>query len=372
MKVAMVTTYATPRNMRRELLETIVGRGHAVVVVAPEPRDVMRAPIAELGATYHEWKVNRTGIEPHRDARSAASLYAILAREKPDVVLAFQIKAVLLTPIVARLARVTRVVTLVNGLGAVFDDHGFGLTWKAKLARAAYGLSLRAVDEIVFQNPDDPQLLASAGLLPRRARSRVVPGTGVDIQELVAQPPHLDPPTFTLISRLLVSKGVRELVTAARDIRTRYPNTRFRLVGQLEAENHPDGIRRGEIEQWVAEGIIEYVGFTDDIARVLRETTVFVLPSYYREGIPRTNLEALAVGRPIVTTDWVGCRETVLDGVNGFLVPPKDSTTLADRLERYLRSPELVSSHARASRELAEQRFDIRKVNALMCDALGV
>jgi glycosyltransferase involved in cell wall biosynthesis len=372
MKVAMVTTYATPRNMRRELLETIAARGHEIVVVAPEPPDVMAGAVAELGATYHQWSVNRTAIAPHRDARSAARLYAILTREKPDVVLAFQIKAVLLAPLVAKLARVTRVVTLVNGLGAVFDDHGFGLTWKAKLARMAYGLSLRAVDEIVFQNPDDPQLLISIGVLPRDANMRVVPGTGVDVEQLVAQPPHVDPPTFTLISRLLVSKGVRELVAAARHIRRRYPNTRFRLVGQLESENHPDSIRRDEIAQWISEGIVEYVGFTDDIVRVLRETTVFVLPSYYREGIPRTNLEALAVGRPIVTTDWVGCRETVIDGVNGFLVPPKDSSVLAERLERYLRTPELVALHARASRELAEQRFDIRKVNALMCDALRV
>jgi glycosyltransferase involved in cell wall biosynthesis len=315
--------------------------------------------------------VNRTGINPIEDLRSARRLYAILKAERPDVVLVYQIKAVLLAPAAAKLAQVHRVVALVNGLGAVFDDHGFGLTWKAKIARVAYGLSLRRVDSIVFQNPDDPKLLRAFGLLSDRASWRVVPGTGVDLVKLGERPPYDGTPTFTLISRLLISKGIHELVAAARTIRARYPEVRFRLVGQLESPGHPDAVTREEIDAWVAEGLIDYLGFTDDIASVLATTTVFVLPSYYREGVPRTNLEALAVGRPIVTTDWVGCRETVEEGVNGFLVPPKDSTALAERLERYLRDPDLVAQHGRASRRLAERKFDIRLVNELMLDALG-
>lgn len=370
MKLAMVTTYATPSNMRRELLEAVVARGHRVTVVSPEPAGVMQGPLAALGGTYREWPVNRTGIDPAEDLRSAHRLYAILRAERPDVVLVYQIKAVLIAPLAARLARVGRIVPLINGLGAVFDRHGFGATARARVARRAYGLSLRLVDEIVFQNADDPALLQSSGLLPARARWRVVPGTGVDLARLAVRPPHAGPPAFTLISRLLVSKGVRDLVAAARLVRARYPQARFRIVGQLEAEGHPDGVRRAELEAWVAEGLVEYLGFSDDVAGVLAATTVFVLPSYYREGVPRTNLEALAVGRPIVTTDWVGCRETVEDGVNGFLVPPRDPVALADRLERYLRDPALAARHGSASRALAERRFDVRQVNAQMLEAL--
>jgi glycosyltransferase involved in cell wall biosynthesis len=372
MQLVMVTTYAVPNNMRRELLEAVVARGHRITVVSPEPADIMQGPLAELGASYREWPVNRTGIDPLEDLRSARHLHSILRAERPDVVLVYQIKAVLIAPLAAKLARVQHVVTLVNGLGAVFDAHGFGTTWKARLARFAYGMSLRNVDEIVFQNADDPELLRSSGLLSDRARWRVVPGTGVDLAKLVPQPPHAGPPTFTLISRLLVSKGVRELVAAARIVRGQYPQAqvRFRIVGQLEAEGHPDGVRRAELDGWIAEGLIEYAGFSDDIAGVLAATTVFVLPSYYREGVPRTNLEALAVGRPILTTDWVGCRDTVEDGVNGFLVAPKDAAALAERMARYLRDPALVERHGRASRALAERRFDVRKVNALMLDAL--
>jgi glycosyltransferase involved in cell wall biosynthesis len=370
MKLAMVTTYATPNNMRRELLEAVIARGHDVTVVSPEPAGVMRGPLAALGGSYREWPVNRTGIDPVEDLQSARRLHSILRAERPDVVLVYQIKAVLIAPLAARLARVERVVPLINGLGAVFDAHGFGATARARLARHAYGMSLRLTDEIVFQNADDPALLRSSGLLSPRARWRIVPGTGVDLVRLRPRPPWAGPPTFTLISRLLVSKGVRDLVAAARIVRAGYPQARFRIVGQLEADGHPDGVRRAELDAWVAEGLVEYAGFSDDVAGVLAATTVFVLPSYYREGVPRTNLEALAIGRPIVTTDWVGCRETVEDGVNGFLVAPKDPVALAGRLERYLRDPALVARHGAASRALAEHRFDVRKVNEQMLQAL--
>ena len=372
MKLAMVTTYATPTNMRRELLETVAAGGHEITVIAPEPAERMEPALASFGARYRHWKVDRTGIDPVADLRSVRALYSIFRSERPDVVLVYQIKAVLLAPTAAKLARVPRVVALINGLGAVFDDYGFGLTWKAKLARFIYGLSLHRVDHIVFQNQDDPQLLQRAHILDERASWCVVPGTGVDVARFAKRPPHEGEPTFTLVSRLLVSKGIREFVAAARIVRQRHPRTRFVLVGQLEAAGHPDAIGAAEVQAWVAEGLIEYLGFTDDIAGVLQRTTVFVLPSYYREGVPRTNLEALATGRPIVTTDWVGCRDTVEDGRNGFLVPVKDSIVLSERLERYLQDPGLAVRHGDASRLLSERKFDIRRVNSMMVDALGL
>jgi len=370
MKLVMVTTYATPKNMRRELLVAVAGRGHQFTVVAPEHPDVMSPPLAELGGSYRQWEVNRTGIAPLGDLAAARRLLSILRAERPDVVLLYQIKAVLLGPAMAKLAGTHHVVTLVNGLGAVFDDHGFGQTWKAKLARRLYGLSLRQVDTIVFQNRDDPELLRRFGLLSDRASTCIVPGSGVDLAKLAPGIPHVSPPTFTLMSRLLVSKGIREFVSAARTLRARYPDARFRLIGQLEAADHPDGVKQRELDAWVSEGLVEYLGFTDDVRGVLAATTVFVLPSYYREGVPRTNLEALAMGLPIVTTNWVGCRDTVEDGVNGFLVEPKDVASLADRMERYLKDPTLAAKHGKASRALAERTFDVHRVNELMLQAL--
>lgn len=372
MKLVMLTTYATPRNMRRELLECVRAHGHDVTVVAPGDEREMSGALASIGARFRRWDVHRTGIDPISDLRSALRLYTILRDEQPDVVFLYQIKAVLLGPWTAWLARVRRVVTLVNGLGSVFDERGFGSTWKAEIARRAYALSLRGVDTIVFQNPDDPEYLRSRSLLPPTAAWSMVLGSGVDLSRFRPRTTLPRRPCFTLISRLLVSKGIHDFVEAARRLRAEHDGLRFRLVGQLEHANHPDAVRRDEIEQWVREGVIEYNGFTDDIPSVLADTTVFVLPSYYREGVPRTNLEALAMGLPVVTCDSVGCRETVHDGVNGFLVPPRDPTTLTERLARYIRDPNLSLEHGRASRDLAERVFAADKINAQMLDALGL
>lgn len=373
MKLMMITTYTTPTNMRRELLESVAAHGHEVVVVSPAPSEQMAAPVRKLGGTYVEWAASRTTIDPVGDIAAASRLCAIARRHRPDVVLIYQIKAVLLAPTIAKLARVRNVVALVNGLGAVFDDHGFGLTRKARVARALYRLSLRNVDTVVFQNADDPLLLERKRILGRDRHRVIVPGSGVDTDKL--RPPAtrpLLPPTFTLMTRLLVSKGVRDYVAAARAVKARYPHAIFRLAGQFEAPNHPDGIAKAEVDAWVRDGVIDYVGFINDVPELLATTTVFVLPSYYREGVPRTSLEAMAMGLPVVTTDSVGCRDTVEDGVTGFLIPPKNAAALADRLERYLAQPGLAAAHGRASRQRAERMFDIQRVNRLMLEALGL
>lgn len=371
MKLMMITTYATPNNVRRELLEAAVAKHHEVVVVSPASAAVMTAPVRELGGTYVEWALGRTTIDPIRDIVAASQLFSIVRRHRPDVVLIYQIKAVLVAPTIAKLAGVPHVVALVNGLGAVFDDHGYGLTRKAHIARSVYRLSLRNVDTVVFQNADDPQLLESKRILCRNRDRKIVPGTGVNVRKLRPVAKHVaQPPTFTLMTRLLVSKGVRDFVAAAREVKARHPRAVFRLAGQFEATNHPDGIAKAEVERWVRDGVIDYVGFVDDVPALLATTTVFVLPSYYREGVPRTSLEAMAMGIPVVTTDWVGCRDTVEDGVTGFLVPPKDVSTLVARLERYIAEPDLVAQHGRASRDRAERVFDVGLVNRLMLEAL--
>lgn len=368
MKLMMVTTYQAPGN---RLLEAARGAGHEVVLAAPQPAAEMVPALAEFGARYHVWAIDRTGLDPLADLRALAAVHALFRAERPDVVLVSQVKAVLVAPVAARLARVPRVVALINGLGMVFDDVGFGATWRARVARVGYKHALRWVDAAVFHNADDPAFLLARGILGTRAAWRVVPGSGVDLDRFAARPLPTDVPTFTLVSRLLVSKGVREFAAAARTLRARYPAVRFQLVGQLEAAGHPDAIAAAEVDAWVGDGALVYLGFRSDIAAVLAATTVFVLPSY-REGMPRTNLEALAIGRPVVTTDAPGCRDTVEDGVNGFLVPIKDAVALADRLERYLVEPELARRHGEASRRLAERKFDIHRVNRLMLDTLGL
>ena len=232
MHLAMVTTYATPGNMRRELLEAVRAHGHDVTVISPESAGMPEA-LTSLGGTYVPWEIDRTGLDPRRDAGSAHTLSQILRAARADVVLCYQVKAVLLAPAAARLAKVARVVALVNGLGTVFEDTGFGRTWRAKVARVGYRLSLRAVDQIVFHNRDDEARLRELDLLGKTA-TRVIPGSGIDLVKFSPVTPWSGPPTFTLISRLLIAKGIREFVDAARLVRHSHPAARFHLVGPIE------------------------------------------------------------------------------------------------------------------------------------------
>lgn len=367
MHLAMITTYATPGNMRRELLEAVRANGHDVTVISPDTVGMPDA-LASLGGTYVPWEIDRTGLDPRRDARSAHTLTKILRAARADVVLCYQVKAVLLAPAAARLARVARVVALVNGLGTVFEDTGFGRTWRAKVARLGYRLSLRAVDQIVFHNRDDEARLRELELLGTTS-TRVVSGSGIDLEKFAPGTPWPGPPTFTLISRLLIAKGIREFVDAARLVREQHPTARFRLVGPIEP-GHPDAITQDELDAWIRDGLVTYSAFESDVRRVLAETTVYVLPSHH-EGMPRTNLEAMAMGLPVVTTDAPGCRDTVEDGVTGFLVPVSSPREIATALGRYLREPALVANHGAAGR-IRAARFSIGTINSAMLESLGL
>ncbi|MCS7241048.1 MAG: glycosyltransferase family 4 protein, partial [Candidatus Bipolaricaulota bacterium] len=181
-------------------------------------------------------------------------------------------------------------------------------------------------------------------------------------------PPHLSPPTFTLIARLLREKGVREFAEAARRVKEEYPQARFLLIGPLDT--NPGAIREEEVRGWVKDGILEWVPWTEDVRPYLAQTSVYVLPSY-REGVPRSTQEAMAMARPVITTDVPGCRETVVNGVNGFLVPPRNPQALIQAMKRFLQEPKLVVRMGLESRRLAEDRFDARKASLRLLWHLG-
>ncbi|HEX4297809.1 MAG TPA: glycosyltransferase family 4 protein, partial [Devosia sp.] len=196
-----------------------------------------------------------------------------------------------------------------------------------------------------------------------------VAGTGVDLAQWVALPPVTAPLTFTLAARLIREKGIEDFVEAARRIRRDDPRVRFVLLGGID--DNPGAIGRQAVQSWVDEGVVEWPGHVD-VRRWLAETSVFVLPSVYREGVPRSIQEAMATGRAIITTDSPGCRETVVDGQNGFLVPPRDVAALAAAMQRFVATPDLVARMGRESRQLAEARFDVRKINRTLIEAMGL
>ena len=232
-----------------------------------------------------------------------------------------------------------------------------------------YRAAFRICDRVFFQNDEDAaHFIASGSLSPEKVVR--VNGTGVDLARYALVPPVRKPVTFLLMARLLREKGICEYAAAARQVRARHPEARFVLLGGLDP--NPGGLARDEVEVWVREGVLEWPGAVDDVRPWIAQASVYVLPSYYREGVPRSTQEAMAMGRPVITTDNVGCRETVVDGVNGFLVPVRDVDALVAAMEHFIAEPALIESMGRESRRLAEERFDIHRINAVMLEAMGI
>src|SRR6185369_10911720 len=206
-------------------------------------------------------------------------------------------------------------------------------------------------------------------ILGNRTPSFVVNGSGIDVDSFAVAPLPPGPQRFLLIARLLGDKGVREYAQAARRVRSLHPAVRFVLVGWID--ENPDAIRQSELDVWVADGTVEYLGRLSDVRDAIAACTVYVLPSY-REGTPRTVLEAMAMGRAVITTDAPGCRETVIDGQNGFLVPVKSVVALAEAMLKFIDDPSLAPQMGAHSRQVAEEKYDVHKVNALMLNKMGI
>jgi len=212
---------------------------------------------------------------------------------------------------------------------------------------------------IVFQNPDDRRLIVERFSIDP-IKTRIVNGSGVNTTRYPVQPLP-DEPVFLLVARLLGDKGVREYASAAKLVQQKFPKVRFQIAGWID--ENPFSIRQDELDDWCRSGTIEYLGKLDDVRPAIASCSTFVLPSFYGEGVPRTILEAMSMGRPIITTDSPGCRETVVPGKNGFLVATRSVEPLAEAMLKLIENPELRSSMGRASRKLAEEKFDVHKVN---------
>ncbi|MEA3015147.1 MAG: hypothetical protein QOD42_3692 [Sphingomonadales bacterium] len=371
--IAIITSIAfSLANFRGPLIEALVAAGLRVYALAPDHDEGTRAAVRALGAEPVDISLERTGMRPLRDARDAFRLAGTLRRLNPDATFAYFIKPVIYGSLAAKRAGVRRRYALVAGLGYVFTPGGGRETPKRRLLRAAvsrlYRRALRVCDLVYFQNEDDVAQFVGAGLVaPERVRR--LAGTGVDLERLQAAPPVTSPPTFLLMARLLREKGIAEYVAAARIVRASHPEARFLLLGGFDP--NPGGFTRAEVEGWAAEGAVEWAGHVDDVRPWIAQSSVYVLPSY-REGKPRSTQEAMAMGRPIVTTDAPGCRDTVEEGVNGFLVPVRDVPRLAEAMLRFIGEPGLIAKMGAESRRLAEERFDVRRINATILADLGI
>jgi len=349
----------------------MLAEGMEVHVASPDlpANSLIRQMLEVLGAQVHEVPLSRTGMNPVVDLSSIYALWRLIRRIRPDYTLGYTIKPVIYGSLAAWIARVPKRFALITGLGYAFQGVGSERSWLKIIVQNLYRLALSKVHTVFFQNPDDESLFYSLGIMQKeKKKSVVVNGSGVDVSGFdVAPLPQT--PRFLLIARLLGDKGVREYTRAATVVRQQHPEVQFGLVGWLD--DNPDAISESELQIWVETGDVKFYGRLDDVKPKITESSIYVLPSY-REGTPRTVLEAMAMGRPIITTDAPGCRETVIDGYNGFLVPVKAVDELVLAMLRFIEKPELISQMGIRSRQIAEEKYDVEKVNGHMLREMGI
>lgn len=357
-------------NFRGALIGDLVARGCRVLACAPDMTPETGAGLEALGAEVRDVPLGRTGTNPLADLATYRALRRLFRETQPDVVLAYTAKPVIYGMMAARAVGVPRRVALITGLGYAFTDGG-GL--KRRVLRALlsmlYRRGLKGADVVVFQNPDDRAEFRAMGLVGPDRETITVAGSGVDLDHFAAAPVPDGPPVFLMIARLIRDKGIAEYLDAAARIKARHPDADCRLLGPLDP--NPAGFSAADLKALESRGTIRYLGETSDVRPHLAAATVFVLPSY-REGTPRTVLEAMATGRAVITTDVPGCRETVVPGDNGLIVPPRDPAALAQAMERFMTQPDLAITMGARGRAMAEARFDVRRVNGDMMRIMGV
>jgi glycosyltransferase involved in cell wall biosynthesis len=360
-------------QFRGALLDALQAHGLDVHVAAPglDSNSPMRQALQARGLTAHDIPLQRTGMNPAKDLRSLFSLWRLMRRLRPGYTLAYTVKPVIYGTLAAWLAGVPRRYALITGLGYAFQGDEQTKDSRGALRRIVqelYRQGLKRAHKTFFQNPDDEALFRDLRILSGSQATGIMNGSGVDLDRYQVAP--LPPtPGFLLIARLLGDKGVREYAAAAARMRATYPDCTFSLAGWID--DNPDAIAETELQAWVAAGHIRYLGRLNDVRPAIQACNVYVLPSY-REGTPRTVLEAMAMGRAIITTDAPGCRQTVEENRNGYLVPPRSVDDLVRAMERLHADPSLIAAMGAQSRIMAEDRYNVHKVNAAMLQEMGI
>jgi glycosyltransferase involved in cell wall biosynthesis len=388
MKVLVLTADANTLIYHRgDLIRALAAHGCEVVTSAAEDYEHVQKFVRGLGGRHVPVRMVRSRVNLLKDWVTWMDMFHLFRRERPDALFAYTIKSVVYGCVVARLAGVPKVYALLPGLGFTFvKPETLKQAVVQWISRLLHRFSLRRADVIFMQNRDDLRLFTEMRMLPEGVPVHVTAGSGVNLDEY----PHVPPEggeglsagrvRFVLVSRLLISKGVRVFAEAARRIKARWPQAEFHLVGPFDP--NPNRVGEAEVDEWVKEGTLVHHGMVRDVAALLKTMHVFCLPTWYREGVPHATLEALSTGRAVITTDSVGARECVASphveagvlkrGSNGFLCPPRDADAVAEAMRFFIENPEQVVAMGLASRRLAEQIFDVRLVNRIILEAMNL
>ncbi len=375
MKVIMVGTVASSfYGFRADLIHTLLKKGHHVYAFTSEYTTEDLKKIEKLGATPITYTLNRGGLNPLTDIIATYQLSKKIKAINPDLVFSYFSKPVIFGTLAAKLAKVPRVIGMLEGLGYTFTEQPEGLRKKTQLIKKIqvflYKIALPQLDQIIFLNPDDPKDLIERYAINVK-NIEVLGGIGLNLDHYKYSENFNSNISFIFIARLLAEKGIHDYIKAAKIVKEKYPLIKFIVLGAIDKEAL-GSLKEEELENLVRTNIIEYPGHVSNVSEWIENTSVFVLPSYYREGVPRSTQEAMAIGRAIITTDVPGCRETVVDGVNGFLVPKWDPEALAEKMIYFIEHPEQVRLMGAESYKIAVEKFDAEKVNQRLVNILGL
>lgn len=375
MKIVILgTVVSSILGFRKSFIEKLVLNGHEVYALAIDYNDTSVQAVEAIGAIPVRYKLNRAGLNPISDIKTIIELKGILEGLNPDVCFSYFAKPVIFGSIAARLAKVKKVYGMIEGLGYVFSPQPAGITLKLKLIKTImillYRLSLPLLDKVIFLNPDDPVDLLTDNNIKVKSVG-ILGGIGLNLTDYSYSDRFPEQCNFIFIGRLLLEKGVREFLVAAAAVKKLDPTVTFTVLGEIDPSNS-GSITKNEIDWYVDNEIIINPGFVDNVSDWLKESSVFVLPSYYREGVPRSTQEAMAIGRAVLTTDLPGCRETVVEGINGFLIPPFNSEALTEKMMWFVDNPKEVRRMGVASREIAVNLYDENVANEKLMNLIGL
>ncbi|MEM1296874.1 MAG: glycosyltransferase family 4 protein [Verrucomicrobiota bacterium] len=370
-RVVLLGSYAPSLvNFRGKLIEDLVEKGHEVFGCASGEDVAVSDQLESWGARYIPLQLERTGLNPAADLRTLKDLIKQFREIRPDAIFAYTIKPVVYGSIAARLAGVPQMFSMITGLGYAF----MGSTAKQRLvggiAKLMYRTALTFNEKVFFQNEDDARLFSDLGLM-NAERAVLTGGSGVDLEHYELAPIPEEPIRFLMCARILVEKGVREYFEAAKLVHQQFPEAEFSYVGPFDVGN-PSAIDEEALDAMNPDNLVRLHGGTDDVRPFFRDCSVYVLPSY-REGTPRTVLEAAAMGRPVITTNSPGgCPQTIRDGKSGKLIPVQDSNALAAAMTWFLDNPAEIPKMGEAGRHYMAQRFDVKVVNRTILDTMGL
>jgi len=355
-------------------MTSMLKNNHTVYVICPRNCGLFSGNVDEafglIGVNFIPLKLDRNGVNPFYDLMILIQLIRILAHHRPDIVLNYTIKPMMYGSIAAGMMGVRTIASFVTGLGFVFRQD----SRKARLLRffvkKFLKLAIHFNSKVFFQNPDDKSEYLNHSLLSNERKAILTNGSGVNLKNFTFNiKSKKNTIEFLFVGRLLRDKGIKEFIASANEISSIFPNARFTIVGAFDS--NPEAISPKEMDRVTRNSIVKYAGTTDDVNSFIKKCDIFVLPSYH-EGTPRAVLEAMSVGRAIITTDAPGCRETTIDGYNGYLVKPKDVKSLSFAMKQLLENESIIPVMGRNSRKLAEKKYDVTNVVKLIMKELNL